>query len=149
MTRVGCKRRCARIVSLAATVLLVAPTMRGAMAQATGDTSGQDASAGARSGAQVYSEICQACHMRDAEGGKGAVVIPALARNAKLADADWLVATVLKGRGGMPAFAGILSPDQISDVLTYVRTNFGNDYAKPVTVEDVKRLAAGSNESSE
>jgi len=119
------------------------------MAQATGDTSGTDAAAASKTGAQVYGEICQACHMPNAEGGKGAGAIPALAKNAKLASADWMVMTILNGRGGMPAFAGMLTPTQIAGVATYVRTHFGNTYAQPVTVADVKRLAPDAGDSSE
>jgi mono/diheme cytochrome c family protein len=52
-------------------------------------------------GKQVYEEICQACHMADAKGGGGAgAVIPALAGNAKLADKDYPITLLLKGRGG-------------------------------------------------
>lgn len=118
------------------------------LAQALGDTSGTgSATASSTTGEQTYQEICQACHMPHAEGGTGASRIPALAANPHLADADFMLGRVLHGKGGMPAFADMLSPEQIAGVVGYVRTHFGNAYTKPVTVEDVKRLSAqtGSN----
>ena len=115
-------------------------------AQGIGDTSNTGAQvAGGEGGEQVYREICQTCHQAHAEGSVGAGVVPALAKNPKLADADWMVTTVLKGRGGMPAFAEMLTPEQVADVTTFVRSHF-NDYKTPVTVDDVKRLAPKSEE---
>lgn len=119
------------------------------LAQSLGDTSGTgSATASSTTGEQTYREICQACHMANAEGGTSAARIPALAANSHLADADFVLGRVLRGKGGMPAFAGMLSPEQVAGVAGYVRTHFGNAYAKPVTVEDVKRLSKGL-ESSE
>ena len=134
-------------VTLAAAALMAIGAAAGA--QTTGDnpggaTTGVDAS----SGGQVYREICAACHMANAEGGTGAASIPALAKNPHLADPDFVVKTLLKGRGGMPAFADMLEPAQIAAVATHIRTHFGNNYAKPVTVDDVKRLSAATGAGS-
>ncbi|WJS99893.1 c-type cytochrome [Novosphingobium humi] len=94
-------------------------------------------------GRQVYEEICQACHMADAKGGGGAgAAIPALAGNPKLADKDYAITLLLKGRGGMPWFTEILTPEQMAAVVNYVRGHF-NDYHDIVTVADVKRVATG------
>jgi mono/diheme cytochrome c family protein len=41
----------------------------------------------------------------------------------------------------MPWFDDMLTPAQIANVVVYVRTNFGNNYPKPVTEADVKKLA--------
>lgn len=133
-------------LALVLAAALFAPGGGGAMAQGTGDTSGHNPGAGGSTGEGVYREICQACHMPNAEGGTGAAAIPALAKNPKLADADWMVSTIVKGRGGMPAFNGMLSPEQVASVATYVRGHFGNAYPKPVTVDDVKRLTPESEE---
>lgn len=132
--------------ALIAAAAVLAPGNDAAIAQNTGDTSGHDPGAGGTTGEGVYREICQACHMPNAEGGTGAAAIPALAKNPKLADVDWMVSTIVKGRGGMPAFNGMLSPEQIAGVATYVRGHFGNAYPKPVTVADVKRLTPESEE---
>lgn len=94
-------------------------------------------------GKQVYEEICQACHMADAKGGGGAgAAIPALAGNPKLADKDYPIAILLKGRGGMPWFTDMLSRQQMAAVLTYVRGHF-NDYHDPVTEADIERVSTG------
>lgn len=96
----------------------------------------------ASEGREVYEQICQACHMADAKGGSGAgAAIPALAGNPRLADKDFGTTVLLKGRGGMPWFSDILTPEQMAAVLTYVRSHF-NDYKDPVTVADIERVAA-------
>ncbi|CAH0497452.1 cytochrome c [Novosphingobium sp. CECT 9465] len=95
-------------------------------------------------GREVYEQICQACHMADAKGGgvTGAK-IPALAANPRLADKDYGTIILLKGRGGMPWFSGMLTNDQMAAVLTYVRGHF-NDYRDPVTVADIERVNTAS-----
>jgi mono/diheme cytochrome c family protein len=92
-------------------------------------------------GEQVYQQVCQACHMADAKGGTGAGMIPALAKNPKLAEAGYPIGMVLQGRGAMPSLTDLLGPAQIAGVVTYVRTHFGNNYRKPVTEADVKLMA--------
>lgn len=89
-------------------------------------------------GKKVYEQICQACHMADAKGGGGGA-IPALANNPRLADPKYPITILLKGRGGMPWFTDMLTPAQMAAVITYVRGHF-NDYADPVTEDDVKKL---------
>lgn len=115
---------------------------------ATASASAQDAAGGvsavqiANEGKLVYEQICQACHMADAKGGGGAgAAIPALANNPKLKDKDYPITLLLKGRGGMPWFTDMLTPEQMAAVATYVRSHF-NNYSDPVTVEDVKRVGA-------
>lgn len=92
-------------------------------------------------GEQVYTAVCQACHMADAKGGTGAGQIPALASNPKLAGAAYPIMVVAGGQGGMPGFSGTLSNAQMAEVIGYVRTHFGNTYAKPVTEADVAKIA--------
>jgi mono/diheme cytochrome c family protein len=121
-------------------------------AQTVGDsaTAGQvQRPATAQNGAQVYRQICQACHMPQGEGGAGAARFPALAANARLQYPAYPITMVVRGRGGMPSFADVLTPDQIAGVVGYVRTHFGNNYAEPVTAEQVRQLtkrAPGSEE---
>lgn len=91
-------------------------------------------------GEEIYHQVCQACHMADAKGGTGAATIPALAGNPRLAAAAYPVMLITHGRGAMPSFTDMLSPAEIAEVATYVRTHFGNSYPEPVTVEEVKAL---------
>jgi mono/diheme cytochrome c family protein len=95
-----------------------------------------------RDGVMIYRAICQGCHMPDARGAQGAGMYPALAANPKLASAAYPALTVLQGRRGMPPFADSLSDDQIAEVVNYVRSHFGNNFADSVTPGDVSRLRA-------
>jgi len=127
-----------RLLSVLALSLAGAAVMQ-AGAQTTGDSPGQSSnSVGATNGEQVYREICQACHMANAEGGTGAAAIPALAANAHLADPKLAIDRVLHGKGGMPAFDGMLEPEQIADVINYVRSHFGNAYPERLKASDIR-----------
>ncbi len=92
-------------------------------------------------GEQVYRTVCQACHMADGKGGSGAATIPALAGNPNLSEAGYPITVVLNGKGAMPWFSDLLSPRQIAAVVGYVRTHFGNRFAKPVTEAEVAGMA--------
>ena len=133
----------AQILRAAAAIALsVATTPAAAQAVQGGDTGGGVVRiAKPVTGAQVYQSVCQACHMQDGAGGSGAGTIPALAKNPRLAAAAYPVMMVSKGRGAMPGFADLLSDAQMANVITYVRTSFGNSYPKPVTEADVARIA--------
>jgi mono/diheme cytochrome c family protein len=89
-------------------------------------------------GEAVFKNICQGCHMTNAEGAVGAGMYPALAKNAKLEVAGYPVAVIVHGQKAMPPFGGLLNDQQIADVVNYVRTNFGNNYKDKVTPADVK-----------
>jgi mono/diheme cytochrome c family protein len=128
--------------SRAALVTLFALAATPALAQG-GDSAGSASTKAPPpvTGEQVYQQVCQACHMADAKGGTGAGMIPALAKNPKLAEAGYPIGMVLQGRGAMPSLADLLSPAQIAGVVTYIRTHFGNNYRKPVTEADVKLMS--------
>jgi mono/diheme cytochrome c family protein len=98
-------------------------------------------------GAALYRAICQACHMPDARGARGAGMYPALAANPKLASAAFPALTVLQGRRGMPAFGDSLSDEQVAEVVNYVRSHFANNFADSITPVDVARLRASSEGS--
>ena len=53
-------------------------------------------------GHEVYTMVCQACHMADGKGAVGAGTVPALASNPRLKTAAYPITMVMKGRGGMP-----------------------------------------------
>lgn len=137
-SRAGGKVRTAIRLSLVAAML---GTFAGAAAPAQDTAGNASAVKVSAEGRQVYEQICQACHMADAKGGGGAgAMIPALAGNAKLADKDYGITLLLKGRGGMPWMTDILTPEQMAAVLTYVRGHF-NAYPDVVTVADIKRVS--------
>ena len=91
----------------------------------------------AETGQSLYNDNCAACHQRTGVGIKGA--FPALT-GGKLVTGPLpvLVATVLNGRGGMPAFKSDLTDAQMAMVLTYTRASWGNK-ASAVTTAQVSQ----------
>lgn len=89
-------------------------------------------------GQEVYDAVCAGCHMPGGEGAEGAGAYPALAGNENLITPDYPIYIILNGQKAMPPLGGILDDTQIADVVTYIRTSFGNDYAEdPATPERV------------
>ena len=111
------------------------PFSKGAMFSNTGKFVHTD-------GATLYRAVCQACHMPDARGAKGAGEYPALAANPKLAAKQFPVARVLAGYSGMPSFGANLSDAQVAAVVNYVRTHFDNHYTDTLTADDVAAVRA-------
>lgn len=91
-----------------------------------------------QSGQQIYRAICQGCHMPQGQGAKGAGFYPALASNARLAEAAYPVSVVMGGLHGMPSFAARLNDEQVAAVVNYVRGNFGNQFTDRVSASDVQ-----------
>jgi len=89
-------------------------------------------------GPAIFSNVCQGCHMPQAQGAVGAGMYPALAKDEKLETAGYPVAVVTHGQKAMPAFGPLLSDQQIADVVNYVRGNFGNKFKDKVSAADVK-----------
>ncbi len=83
------------------------------------------AGAQALDGATLYAKNCAACHQVGGTGISGA--FPALQGNLLVQSApDILIATVLKGRGGMPTFAAAIDDPTLALVLSYIRQAWGN-----------------------
>lgn len=91
------------------------------------------------SGQDLYTHVCQGCHMPDGKGAAGAGVYPALAGNPKLASPLYPVLVMLKGQKAMPSFSD-LTDAQIVEVTAYIRTSLGNSFPGGVTLEQVKAL---------
>jgi mono/diheme cytochrome c family protein len=105
----------------------------------------------AAGGAEIYSHICQGCHMAHGEGAIGAGHYPKLASDPALAAWQYVAQTVLGGRNGMPGFglpadqvretrAVHLSDAQVADVVNYIRSHFGNAYDLKVTAAQMAGL---------
>lgn len=88
-------------------------------------------------GENIYNAICAGCHMPEGQGAVGAGKYPALADNANLESAGYPITLIIHGQKAMPALGNVLDDQQIADVVAYIRTNFGNSFADPVTVEEV------------
>jgi mono/diheme cytochrome c family protein len=111
-----------------------------------------DVQASVTRGEKLYTLYCLACHQKS---GKGVPHMnPPLTQTSYVSgDKVKLVSWVLKGStekadidgksysNNMPA-QNYLKDDQIADVLTYVRTSFGNSYPA-ITADDVKGIRAG------
>lgn len=93
------------------------------------------AQAQAMDGKALFGKNCAACHQVTGKGIPGA--FPALAGNTFVQGPPQDVATVLlKGRGGMPDFSDNLDDGEIAQVLSYVRSSWGNS-AAPLTADEV------------
>jgi mono/diheme cytochrome c family protein len=94
-------------------------------------------------GKDTFAQNCAACHQATGAGIPGA--FPALKANKFVqGEADAVITTVLKGRGGMPTFAESLDDAQLAAAISYIRTSWGNT-AGAVSQEQVKTVRAKSN----
>ncbi len=96
-------------------------------------------------GKTVYQKYCLTCHQADGSGVPG--MFPPLSPNEWIADKDKMIELMLNGQSGeitvngevynnlMPAH-DFLSDQEIADVISYVRSSFGNDL-EPVSKEKV------------
>jgi mono/diheme cytochrome c family protein len=110
---------------------------------------GEAAPPAALTGAAVYEQVCQACHMANAKGAVGAGRIASLAGNPNLKYSEYPIGIVTGGKGAMPWFRGQLTDQQIADVITYVRTHFGNNYKGVVTAAQVAASGVPAPHESE
>ena len=110
-------------------------------------------------GAKVYAENCAACHKEDGKGSSP--YLPRLAGNPTTLDSDpsSLINLVLNGSAPlvvegtpdpyrMPQFRLQLTDQQVADVLTLIRTGWG-DGAAPVTPAQVATLRKTTDPTSD
>jgi mono/diheme cytochrome c family protein len=109
----------------------------------------------ANRGAEIYDDNCAACHRSDGEGSPK--VLPKIAGNPSVLadDPDSLIRLVLAGGAlpgtaaapsalGMPGFGWRLSNDEVAQLLTFVRSGWGNQ-ASSVSAAQVGRVRASLN----
>ena len=86
--------------------------------------------ADAGAGAQVFSANCAACHI---SGGNAVNPAKTLKKDDLIANGkdtpDAIITQVTNGNGGMPAFGGRLTPEQIENVAAYVLEQSGNGWS--------------------
>ncbi|MDZ4699478.1 MAG: cytochrome c [Rhodothermales bacterium] len=102
-------------------------------------------------GQEIYLTRCTSCHQMSGEGVPG--VFPPLKESEFVGgDKGRLIRVILNGLSGevvvngvtysgmMPPWGSFLDDQQVADVLTYVRTNFGNaaDAVTPAEVAAVR-----------
>ncbi len=99
-------------------------------------------------GAHLYASVCASCHGPTGQGVRG--LFPPLAGNSVVTGApSQLIAILHDGKtgpltvegveynGAMPSFRGLLSAAQLSAILSYVRSAWGN-HAPAVSAEQLE-----------
>jgi mono/diheme cytochrome c family protein len=151
MTRPFNRRTLRNRRTLGRFVTLLLGCAAGALACADDASFAAVASVSNANGEEIYSRICQGCHMPHGEGAVGAGHYPKLASSVALASWQYVALTILGGRNGMPAFGAPanlvwdgptvhLSDAQVADVVNYVRGHFGNAYKDRVSASQVAQL---------
>ena len=106
-------------------------------------------------GAELYDDNCAACHHSDGEGSPKA--LPKIAGNSSVLaqDPNSLIRLVLAGSAlpgtaeapsplGMPGFGWRLSNEEVAQLLTFIRTSWGNQ-ASGVTAGEVAQVRGSLN----
>ena len=107
------------------------------------------------SGQEIYTRYCATCHMGDGNGIENAFP-PIRETEWSNGDKGRLIRLVLYGMQGPIEVKGksynnvmtphnFLTDEQVAAVLTYVRSNFGND-ADAVVAEEVSRVRAAEGD---
>lgn len=131
------------VVAALALVMLAAPALADTAAPTPPPSPRPNARGGhfpMQGGEAIYVGVCQGCHMPDAKGAVGAGMYPALASNPKLEEAGYPLGVIINGQKAMPPLGPYFSDAQIADVVSYIRTHFGNHYTDKVTAAEVKTM---------
>jgi len=132
-------------------VVALALAVLSAGARADNAGSGVTNGLGDANGKEVFTLICQGCHMPNGQGAVGAGRYPKLAGDPALISWQYAALRVLNGKGAMPGFGRTpgpgefpapvhLSDAQVADVVNYVRSHFGNRYKAEVKPDQVAAL---------
>jgi mono/diheme cytochrome c family protein len=99
-------------------------------------------------GKEIYTKICVACHQPDGRG-KEKIGANLVGSEFALAPAEVPIRIVLNGKQGpvglMAPLGAALNDQQIADVLTYVRREWGNK-GKPVDAETVQTVRSRTSD---
>jgi alcohol dehydrogenase (cytochrome c) len=88
-----------------------------------GGEGGKQAGGNVAAGRTVFSQNCAVCHGATGEGGNGG---PDLTKIPSAKNRARVIQQVTNGGGGMPAFKGQLTQQQIQDVATFVTQRITN-----------------------
>lgn len=114
--------------------------------------------ASAIAGEKVYNQYCTACHQSNGKGSPGR--FPPLVKNDWVnGDKERLIKIILNGMDGNlvlndQSYSGLmpqhsfLKDKEIAEVLSYIRTNFGNN-ASQITQKEVQKIRVKQEESGE
>lgn len=106
----------------------------------------QSATADVHPGKKVYDQVCKVCHQANGEGVSS--VFPPLTPNPYVADKKQMIQIVLQGMKGKievdgDTYNGLMTPhdnltnQELADVISYVRSSFGNKL-EAVTAAEVE-----------
>ena len=107
----------------------------------------------AQDGGQLYNQYCSACHGIDGKGATGGQFPPLAGSEWPLGNSDRSIKIVLMGFNGpvevngktynleMPPQGAALRDEQISAILTHLRSSWGNK-ASAVSADQVKKVRA-------
>jgi mono/diheme cytochrome c family protein len=130
-----------RLVALRAVALVVSATVNApsladdAPANSAAMSHGWEFSE--QGGAELFGDVCAACHQPDAKGAVGAGAYPPLTADKKLVSTEFMLTVLFRGLKGMPPVGDMMSDAQVADVINYVRTHFGNAYPDAISAADV------------
>lgn len=143
------KKRTRTLLLVLAAVLLMACGGKREKTQVAGaspETLAQTPEQGEHPGKKVYNKYCKACHQSNGEGVPG--VFPPLTPNGYIADKKQIIAIVLNGMSGKAdvngtSYNGVmaahshLTNKELADVISYVRSSFGNKH-DAVTPDEIE-----------
>lgn len=147
----------ADLQAIAAYLKTLAPSSGDAPKFAANPATAADLAKGheANRGAELYDDNCAVCHHTDGAGSPKA--LPKIAGNSSVLaeDPNSLIRLVLAGSAlpgttaapsalGMPGFAWRLSNQEVAELLTFIRTSWGNQ-ASSVTAGEVARVRGSLN----
>jgi mono/diheme cytochrome c family protein len=145
------KKRLVVVITMLGTVV-VCLNIRPTLAEAAGVGPGPST---IQRGQKIYEQTCLTCHQADAGGVPG--MTPPLQKSPYVqGPAMKVIGIVLNGLNDgveidgetytnpMPPFNTVLKDQDIADVLTYVRSHFGNK-AGPIAVTQVTKIRQGLN----
>ena len=127
------------VIVLLISVLVVENSFIGSAAKSRASASGpqnsQMSAAKAKEARKIFKQKCTKCHGPD---GTGNTIYGQIVGATNLTDPEWqqriddkrLVTSIKHGRGQMPAFAEKLTEEQITFLVSYVRT-FGKQSGRP------------------
>lgn len=104
-------------------------------------------------GKKIYKKYCLTCHQADGSGVPN-MTPPLIQTSYVLGDKEKLINIIFKGlknvdiddqtyNNAMPALGSVLKDQEIADVLSYIRNDFGNK-ASIVTLAEVKAARSKS-----
>jgi mono/diheme cytochrome c family protein len=141
-----------RVYAACALILTIAGCAKSGHATSVASASAAVAKnpASASDGGAIYIANCSSCHQTDGKGVPGA--FPPLAGNPVVTGNPVAVIAIVKngleGRvavngeaysGIMPRWQGLLSDEQLADVITYIRSSWKNQ-ASGVSISDVQSV---------